>query len=429
MKSRTSVEEEVAVCVLVSRVSRLLAPLCAFVLGGMLLGMLAGCGSSATTIRLATYLPITGPDATVGLAMQHAIDLAVKQNSDLGHGYTLATLHFDEASDGPASVAATLVGNTQVMGLLGPNNGASAQAMLPILAQHGLLTMSLGPMPSSLAGASPAASRTKGAEGSASRAVLLRLSPSEDATGKLAVDIAVRGRQDSGLGAHSVYIVDDGSATGKALAAAAVQEVHTRGAAVAGQSTVDVADATSAQAATSAIIDAYPDAIVYSGNLAGAAALRNALWQTGAGSLPVIVMGPGADDPSWATHFSTPQFAENTLGLLAYPSLTNSAKSQTFAQAYTAAYPREPLLPESAVAYDAAMDVITSIKGVVARDQSQGKTVTRAEVLSAVAASTYTGITGTFTFDSAGMLSHPLGWSLYDVDSKGAWKYVTALNG
>lgn len=413
----------------VRRTSAVLPALMALVLSTVLLGGLAGCGSpvsAASVLNLATYLPLTGPEGTVGLAMQRGVDLAVKQNADVGKGYTLSALHFDTLSDDPASVAAMLSGNPQVVGLIGPTTGSAAQPMLASLAHGDLLTMSLGPLPSTLAAPAPAAPQgSSGASAKLPKTVLLRLAPSDDATGTLAADVAVRGTQDQGLGAHTVYVVDDGTVSGKAMASAFTQELGTRGGSVAGHQSLTLGAAGNAQAITSAIIDAYPDLIFYGGSLAGASTLRATLAQTGAGSLPFLVAGPSAGDPDWATLIGNPQLAGNTTGILAAPHLATSTSAKTFTSAYAAAYPNQPLLPESAMAYDAAMDEITAIKGLLAKGQS----VTHASVLAAVASGSYAGVTGTLAFTSAGTLTHPLGWSLYTVNAKGAWQYVAALQG
>lgn len=396
--------------------------LIALLLGTLLLGALAACGTTSTpTVSIATYFPVTGPESAVGQAMQRAVDLAVKQNAKLAGGYALTTLHFDEASDDPKSVATTLSGNTQVMGLVGPMGASSVETMLPTLRGAGLVTIAPGALPGTLASGTAGAATSSTAQAN----VLLRLAPSDDATGTLAADVAVRSTQDHGLGAHAVYVVSDGSPSGTALAAAFAQELRARGGSVAGQQTLTFGSASNAQAITSAVVEAYPDLVFYGGGSAGAVLLRSTLTYSGVGAMPVLIAGPATDTPDWSTQVGNPLAGLNTTGLLAAPDPSTLAGAKSFATAYAAAYPNAAMPPESVLAYDGAMDEITAIKGLLAA----GKPVTRAAVLAAVAGGKYAGATGTLAFTSAGSLTTPLAWSLYSTDSKGNWQFQTALNG
>lgn len=394
-------------------------------LGAMLLGTLAACDSASTsppTVSIATYFPVTGPDGTVGLSMQRAVDLAIQQNAKLSGGYTLTGVHFDEASDDPGSVASTVTGNTQVMGLVGPLDATAIIRMLPTLSGAGLVTIAPGPLPSSLPTATASTSTSTSTK---APNVLLRLVATDEATGTLAADVALRSTQNHGLGAHAIFVVTDGSVAGNALTGAFLQELHAQGGAVAGQQTITLGSTGNAQAINNAIVDAYPDAVFYGGDVAGAGLLRSTLSFSGAGAMPLLIAGPATADPDWSTLVGDPLAAGNTTGLLAAPNPTTLPGAKTFTSAYVAAYPNTTPAPQAALAYDAAMDQIAAIKGLL----TAGKPVTRAAVLAAVAGGKYAGVTGTLAFDAAGNLSKPLGWSLYTVDGKGNWQFQTALNG
>lgn len=114
-----------------------------------------------------------------------------------------------------------------------------------------------------------------------------------------------------------------------------------------------------------------------------------------------------------------------TTGLLAATDLSVLPHAGTFISPYQSTYANQPLVPESALAYDAAMDEITAIKAALAA----GKPATRAAVLAAVASGKYTGITGTLAFNANGDATPPPGFSVYTCDVKGAWSYQGGFGG
>src|SRR5262249_35024098 len=89
-------------------------------------------GESQTSkmLAIATFLPTSGVDAPIGLAMQNAVDLAAQQHAGLGQGYTLTVVHVDAASSNPASAATTIAADPRVMGIVGPLDSQTALGML-----------------------------------------------------------------------------------------------------------------------------------------------------------------------------------------------------------------------------------------------------------------------------------------------------------
>src|SRR5262249_26727046 len=100
---------------------------------------LSACGGASNgpggikAPELATDLPVAAGDASAALPTQYGADLAVSQNSDLGHGYTLTIVHKnDEGATGAdaaigASNVQALVNDPAVMAIVGPfNSGVAA---------------------------------------------------------------------------------------------------------------------------------------------------------------------------------------------------------------------------------------------------------------------------------------------------------------
>src|SRR5579884_3223350 len=108
---------------------------------------LSACGGSSVNkhLILASELPVTGTDAGDGLPTQHGVELAVSQNTDLGNGYTLSFKGFDDVSTTSGKHDPTvgqqnitqLVGNSQVMAVVGPFNSNVAATEIPVVDRSG----------------------------------------------------------------------------------------------------------------------------------------------------------------------------------------------------------------------------------------------------------------------------------------------------
>ena len=409
-----------------SRNAYRLAPL---LVVGILLVSLTACNAappSDTTLTLAAVFPATGPDAAVGAAMQRAVALAVSQNAALPTGYHLTLTTIDEANLPGDVAASSLAADSHVVGIVGPFDSQTAAAMLPTVEQDGITTISPTATLPGLTQSSQAASENltfTQLHPTGKPNVFFRLPQTDTTAGKVAADLAVAPSSAHGLGAHSIFIVDDGTLSGKAAAAAFKQELTARQGAVAGQQSLASTPQDNTQAIVSAIVEAAPDAVFFAGGIAPGAELRASLTLTGAPQLPILAAGPIADDPSWSATIGVVPASAYTTAILAAPDLSTLSNAKAFTSAYQSAYSNQDLLPESALAYDAAMDEITAIKSLL----TAGKSVTRASVLAAVAAAKYPGVTGTLAFDANGDTTTPLSYSVYTCDLKGAWHYVAHL--
>jgi ABC-type branched-subunit amino acid transport system substrate-binding protein len=145
-----------------------------------------------------------------------------------------------------------------------------------------------------------------------------------------------------------------------------------------------------------------------------------------------MIGGDGiAADPGFITTAGAAA-AAGTVGTVAAPdtSTLTSGAATTFKSAYTtftASLPNNALLPYSAQAYDAAQIEITAIKNVI----TAGKTVTRLAVRDQVASITYTGLTGTISFDANGDNAGAKVFAVYAVDpakDPTKWSYETQIN-
>lgn len=405
--------------------ARSLAPLASGLLPTLLVGLLAvtaGCDSAPgqdKTLALAAVVPLSGADASLGQSLQRAVELAVSQHKDLGKGYTLTAVTVDEAAPDAAS---SVTGNARVRGIVGPMESASAATLIPSVAKAGLATISPGatlpaltqPDRAAASGLDAAALRPQGKPVAFFRAVA-----DDDALGTAAADLARAKHDAHGLEANTVFVVDDGTASGKAQVAAFTKEFQAKGGKVSGQQSFAPDTPGAVDSAAVAVITAGPDAVFVGGGTSGATTLRSTLSLSGAAAVPVLAAGMAAGNPGWAASIKPAPAAANTTALLpgADPSAAQGAAA--FTQAYQAAYAGKDLAPQAALAYDAAMDEISALKGVIAA----GKDPTRAAVLSAVAGAKYDGAMGTLAFNANGDLATPPALAIYTSDAKAAWAY------
>ena len=401
----------------------------ALVLVASLTVWLAGCSLGKNpdkTLTIATVFPQTGANAAIGHSMQDAVDLAVHQNATLPNGYKLTATHIDEAAGSRDADVSRAIGNHHVMGIVGPMTSDSALAILPMIEQNNIATISPSATLPGLTDASAAASEGltfTNLHPTGSAVAFFRLPATDGAIGKAAADTAVSSTDAHGLGAQAVFLVDDGSASAKAVAAAFTQELKAKGGSVAGQKSLVTGSGDNTQSIVSAIIEADPSIVFFAGDTAAGAELRSTLSLTGAPQLVVLAAGPIADDPSWSASVGITPASGYTTALLPHPDLTAMTGAKSFVSAFQAAYPNETVLPQSALAYDAAMDEITAISAAL----KSGKPVTRAAVLSAVTSAKYPGVTGTLAFAANGDNTAPLALSVYSCDTKGVWHYQAAV--
>lgn len=393
----------------------------------MLPGCALGGGSGATqTLSLLTVFPLTGADGAVGQAMQRGVDLAIQQNASLGGGYQLSVSHIDESLGNASQVVAADIASGQVMGVVGPFSSESALTIEPVIERAGVVTIT----PSATLPGLTLADRAK-AEGlsyaqihpQGAPVAFLRLPQTSDAEGKAAADLAIASGP-HGLSARSIFVVDDGSLSGKALAAAFSAELTAKHGSIAGRQSLSGGVIGNSMLVVAAIVQAYPDAVFYAGDTLAGAQLRNALSLAGAPQLQLLTAGAIANNPSWSDAVGGALISGSTTALLPARDLSTLTGANSFVSAYKAANQGAEPLPQAALAYDAAMDEIAAIKATI----SAGKNPTPSAVLASVSSATYHGVTGDLTFDKNGDNTSAIPFSVYS-DTKGAWAYRASVGG
>lgn len=386
-------------------------------------------GSSGGVIKIATDLPVSGTDASVGLPTQYGVDLAVSQNQNLGNGYTLQITHMnDEGTSGAdASIGAAnirkLLTDQQVMAVVGPFNSGVAVAEIPVANTGGLVLMS----PSNT---NPGLTKKEYAAANAinfnqlhpagTKEYYFRIVATDDVQGKVDAQIAAA----APINAKSAFVIDDSTTYGTGLANFFKQNFTANGGTVVGSHSITPSEVASLNSLAATIASANPDVVFYGGVTSqGGGALKKAL--VAAGYSKALVGGDGiADDSSWITTAGAAA-AGNTYGTVAAPdpaSLTSAdaAKFKSDYTAFVAGKQDNDLIPYSAAGYAAAMIEISAIKAII----QSGKAPTRAAIRDYIAGNSFSTIIGNIKFDANGDNAGDKVFSIYAIaPGASTWAY------
>ncbi len=379
------------------------------------------CGG---TLALATDFPTSGLDGHLGKSVENAVDLAVIQNRDLGGGYSLKVIHFDDESatgdgDDPARGArnvTSMVKDACIVGMVGPIDSDAAQPEMPIAANAGLVMIS----PSNT---NPGLTLRPYA-GESLFVPFDQLHPAGKTTNYFR-DIANDAFQMAAdadftfdrLAARRVYVVvSRPSRYGELLVGGFTSEFLGKGGTIVATESLEWHNPAAFPALAAKIAAAAPDAVYFGGTVQGGGPmLKQQLFQHG--YTGPFVSGDGiANDPAYIDQAGAGA-AQNTYATLAEPDVTTftAGAGAKFLRDYRTRYPSQQVNGDCANAFDAAMIEITAIKNLIRR----GQAVTRAAVIDQVQNIQYTGVTGAIRFDKNGDDVHGV-YTVYTVQD-GAW--------
>lgn len=405
----------------------------------LLAGTLFSAGAAAQRARLpgrtlciATDLPTSGQMAPLGKPVENAVNLAIQQNADLGNGYRLRAINYDDVSadrlwEDPrrgASNMAAMVKNPCVVGMVGPYGSHVAPGEMAIAANAGLVIISPFNTKTGLtvrAFADDLSLSFDQMHPPGKKTNYFRDIANDVIQGELGADLMF-----DELGSHSAYVVVDRTYYGADLTGGFTLEFLKRGGSIAGNANVpsiatsaNPPDITQVAAKIAAI---KPDAVYFGGvNAAGAGPLVKDLAADGYKG--PFVSGDGvAGDMTFLKQAG--EAAQNTYASLPGPDISTftSGASARFLRDYHGRYPRQPVDGVSANAYDAAMALITVMRNLI----RAGHQVTRPAMVDQIQNIHFQGVTGLISFDANGDDAHGQ-FTILQVQN-GAWtvfKHVT----
>ncbi len=394
----------------------------------LLLAILVACGSStggssgntptahSTIIKIATEMPVSGKDASLGKGAEDGAHLAVDQ-ANANHTIPGYTLVFDPKDDvGPTglpdpSVGAlnvtSLIGDAFVAGIVGPLTSSAAKAEMPITNQAPLVQIS----PSTTNPCLTKDTADSGCSGAndllptlrpTGKVTYFRIATTDDHQGPAGADYVLKT-----LHLTRAYVIDDTETYGVGIANAFIKEFIAAGGTVLGHSS-ESETTTSYVSLLTQIASLHPDVIYFGGlDVTGGTLIRQQMQQVpGLINLP-FVGGDGIVSPSFAS--TTGHNGGPAYGTVAMVDTMTNPSAATFRSQFTAIYGNN-LNVFSAATYDSTNILIQAVKTALANgahtpqnsDDAAGAKSFRQAVINAIKGISYDGITGHQAFDSNG---------------------------
>ncbi|MBC7679956.1 MAG: branched-chain amino acid ABC transporter substrate-binding protein [Pseudorhodobacter sp.] len=351
----------------------------------------AGAASGNKVLTLGVIAPLSGDLSAVGNGIKNGAELAIKQANAKGtvKGYTPKLSAEDDTAkaDVGATVAAKLVSDASVIGVVGPLNSSVAKSVAPVMAQADITLIS--PSNSGVDLTGRGALVTGGTQTRPYKSYF-RVCATDDIQGPFGAKFVT-----GTLMKKTIAIVHDKKAYGQGLAEAFAKEAAKDGAKVLKTETINPGD-TDFSATISKIKVQKPDFLFYGGEYPEASLLTK---QMKAAGLKIPLMGgDGVDAADYIKIAGTSAEGDFATALGAPTNTLPSAK--TFLTDYAAAKYADPADPYGAAAYDAANAIISALAKATAAGKS-GQAL-RDEVTKNVQASDFDGATGRISFDQFG---------------------------
>ena len=390
-----------------------------------------GGGGDKGTVKIAIELPLQGSELAASQPIVNGIRLAVKQAGGAAGGYKIEipdSAVYDDALNGAhdpqtgANNMTKIVGEPDVIAVIGPLNSSVAKAQIPISNESGLLQCSPANTNPDLTKGAPAAEiRTKANN-------YIRVVTTDDVQGPAASQYIY-----DVLKKTSVYIIDDTETFGKGVADAFEADFKARGGTVvkhdaAPKTTQDYVSIMTAAKALN------PQAIYFGGVTAtGGARILLAAAQVGLGDVPYV--GPdGINDGNGETKDSFLNLAA-AAAKSAYSTLAGIGDfpgKAKFDTDYKAEYGLDAT-GYAGTGFACAQVVIDALNRAGATSPADMAALKEAlRVAGTDSAVKYATILGDFSFDAGGDSSQKI-VSIYSYDPAGAdgagdWKFATQVD-
>ncbi|WP_200425163.1 bifunctional serine/threonine-protein kinase/ABC transporter substrate-binding protein [Streptomyces sp. NE5-10] len=372
----------------------------------------SGSAAASVTVRIGVDAPLSGGLASMGTGIRNSAELAVRTANETGHvpGVTFELTALDDGAD-PAkgAVNATrFVSDDKVVGVVGPLNSGVARTLVPVLSRAGVVNVSPGNTDPALTLGPDWATGTRARPYS----TYFRTVGTDADQGPFAA------RYLHGAGKTELYVVDDASPHGTAVASGLTAEWKKLGGTVVGTERVDPAERDFAGLALR-VRSSGAEAVYFGGYYDTAAPLSQQLKQAGV-TVP-LMGGDGIFDQAYLT--GNPRADGDLATQIGVPA-EESAAGRDFLARYEKAGYAQPPGWYGPYAYDATWAIVEAVKDLA---ESNGGTLpggTRAKLPRAVERLAFDGVTGPVAFDGAGdAVDRRL--TVYQVDG-GGWQARTS---
>ncbi|MEV7728373.1 branched-chain amino acid ABC transporter substrate-binding protein [Streptomyces sp. NPDC087917] len=345
-----------------------------------------------TVVVIGVDAPLTGSLSALGQGIKNSVDLAAKtankKNEVPGIEFKVEALD-DQAVPASGQANATkLVGNKDVLGVVGPLNSGVAQQMQGVFASANLAQVSP-------ANTNPALSQGDNwGKGEFKRPfkTYFRTAATDVVQGKFAAQYLFKD-----AGKKKVFVVDDKQTYGAGLAAIFSDEFKKLGGEIAGTDHVTVKE-TDFSSTADKVKASGADSVYFGGQYPEGGLLADQIKKTGA-KIP-LMGGDGIQDPAFIS--ASGEANEGDLSTsIGYP-VEKLDTAKTFIADYAAGGYKDPYAAYGGYSYDAGWSVVQAVKAVVAANGGKLPTDARAKVVEALGKVSFEGVTGKVAFDEYG---------------------------
>ncbi|MFD9053455.1 branched-chain amino acid ABC transporter substrate-binding protein [Streptomyces zaomyceticus] len=363
--------------------------------------VLAACGADGATsdddahrhmVTIGVDAPLTGPLEQSGKGIVNSVELAVQQANKTRAvpGVTFKTRALDDraTADQGKENAGRFVGQSDVIGVVGPLNSRVALAMQPPMDRAGLTLVSpantnpaltLGPHWLSGSTARPYKS-------------YFRTVTTDASQGPFAAQFVFKK-----LDKRRAFVIDDNEAYGLGLAATFTAEFTRLGGKVAGKGRFDVGDRNFSGLADR-IVNSGAEFVFCGGAYPECGRISSKVKEVGSG---VTVVGGDAMYESAYLGVAGDR-AEGDIATSVGAPVEVLHSARTFVSSYKIAAYATPPGTYGSYAYDSAWAIIEAVKSVVTGNGGILPADARAAVTAAMSAVTFSGVTGPVSFDQYG---------------------------
>lgn len=346
-----------------------------------------------TVVVIGVDAPLTGSLSALGQGIKNSVDLAAKtanKNNEVpGIEFKVEALD-DQAVPASGQANATkLVGNKEVIGVVGPLNSGVSQQMQGVFAAANLAQVSP-------ANTNPSLSQGDNwGKGEYKRPfkTYFRTAATDVVQGKFAAQYLFKD-----AGKKKVFVVDDKQTYGAGLAAIFSDEFKKLGGEVIGTDHVTVKE-TDFSSTADKVKSSGADSVYFGGQYPEGGLLADQIKKAGA-SIP-LMGGDGIQDPAFIS--ASGEANEGDLSTsIGYP-VEKLDTAKKFIADYTAGGYKDPYAAYGGYSYDAGWSIIQAVKAVAAANN--GKLPAdggRAAVVEALGKVSFEGVTGKVAFDEYG---------------------------
>ncbi|MFF8957135.1 branched-chain amino acid ABC transporter substrate-binding protein [Streptomyces sp. NPDC014894] len=348
--------------------------------------------SGKTTVVIGVDAPLTGSLSALGQGIKNSVDLAVKtaNKDNVVPGVEFKMEAYDDQAV-PASGQANaqkLVGNKDVLGVVGPLNSGVAQSMQGDFAKADLTQVSP-------ANTNPALSQGDNwAKNEKKRPfdTYFRTATTDVIQGKFAAQYLYNEAKKK-----KVYVVDDKQTYGAGLAAIFAEEFKRLGGSVVGTDHVTVKE-TDFSSTADKVKSKGADSVYFGGQYPEGGLLADQIKKAGA-KIPTMG-GDALYDPAYIS--ASGEANEGDIATsVGFPIEKLDTAKKFIADYKTAGY-KDPYAAYGGYSYDAAWAIVQAVKDVVAKNDGKVPSDARAKVTEAMGTVNFDGVTGKVSFDEFG---------------------------